>query len=320
MNKICLSLSSTLDWDTILRLSRRAERLGYHSVWFGDHLMGGGGLTGHDNRFECWTLMSALAPKLESLRVGPLVLANSFRNPALLAKMAATLDVISNGRLEMGIGAGWMEKEYKAYGYEYPPPATRIREMEEGIRIMKLMWTEERPSFEGKYYQIKDVVCKPKPVQKPYPPLMVGGSGEKLTLRIVAREADRSNFPVRDIDRFKHLLDVLKNHCKAVGRKFEDIEKSVFGGVSLFKNEKTMEDHMREVYQKLEPGDSFENWLNNYKRRTIVGTVDDCIGRLKEYEALGVSCYIIRFEGGEHSILHEEGFELFNEHILEELS
>jgi len=319
MNKVCLSLSTTNDWETIRRLALRAEELNYHSVWFGDHLMGGGGLAGHDNRFEVWTLMSALAPQLNTLRVGPLVLANSFRNPALLAKMAASLDVITNGRLEMSIGAGWMQREYEAYGYEYPPPAVRIRQMEEGIKIMKLMWTEDKPSFKGRFYSINDVVCDPKPIQKPYPPLMIGGAGEKLTLRIVAKEADMCNFPGRGYDRFKHLLDVLREHCKAVGRDYNDIEKSLFTGVYLCKTEQEAEKQLKKVYETLKPKTTFADWLDSYRKRVLFGTVEDCIKRLKEYNSLGVTCYILRFEGGEHSIHHEEGFEQFNEQVLDEI-
>jgi len=263
--------------------------------------------------------MSALVPQLETLRVGPLVLANSFRNPALLAKMAATLDVISNGRLEMGIGAGWMQREYEAYGFEYPPPAVRIKQMVEGIHVMKLLWTEEKPAFKGEYYQVKDTICKPRPVQKPYPPIMVGGWGEKLTLRAVAREADKCNFPLLPVEKYAHLLDVLHQHCKAVGRDFNEIEKTLFGGVYLFKNERKAGEKLKAVYESRKPGMPFEEWLKAYKERVVFGDVDDCIERLKAYEPLGVSCYILRFEGGEHSILDEEGFELFNEHVFKEI-
>jgi alkanesulfonate monooxygenase SsuD/methylene tetrahydromethanopterin reductase-like flavin-dependent oxidoreductase (luciferase family) len=192
--------------------------------------------------------------------------------------------------------------------------------MEEGIRIMKLMWTEEKPSFKGEYYQIKDSVCEPKPVQKPYPPVTIGGSGEKLTLKIVAKEADRCNFLPCEPEKFKHLLEVLHGHCMTVGRDFDEIEKSLFAGIYLFKNEKEMEAQLRKVYEALKPKRPFDDWVNAYKNRVLLfGTVDDCIKRLRIYQSLGVTCYILRFEGGEHSIPHEEGFELFNEHILNEI-
>ena len=318
MKKVCVSISATHSWETIRRLALRAEKLSYHSVWFGDHLAAGWRARLHASRLECWTLMSALMPLLKTLRVGPLVLSNSFRNPALLAKMAATLDVISNGRLEIGIGAGWSQREYKGYGYEYPSPAVRIRQMEEGIRVMKLMWTEENPSFKGKYYWIKDSVCDPKPIQKPYPPLTVGGWGEKLTLSVVAREADRCNFGGTP-GQYKHRLDILREHCKTVGRDYDEIEKSLLIGVYLFKDERENEETLKKIYEAREPGMPFDEWLNNYKNAVIFGTVDDCIERLRAYDSLGVTCYILKFEDSTGYLPHQEGFELFNEHVLDEI-
>jgi len=232
--------------------------------------------------------------------------------------MAATLDVISDGRLEIGIGAGGVQTEYAGYGYECPSPAVRLKQMEEGIRIMKLMWTEENPSFKGDHYWIENSVCEPKPVQKPYPPLTVGGSGEKLTLRIVAREADRCNFLPCGLERFKHLLDVLRGHCKAAGRDFDGIEKSLYTRVYLFKNEREIGAWLKRI-QELEPKRSFDDLLNTFKRRAIFGTVEDCIEKLRIYKSLGVTCYILRFQGKEHATPGEEGFQLFNEHILSDL-
>ncbi len=329
MNKICLSLSSTLDWETIKKHALRAESLSYHSVWFGDHIMSSP-FFGPVPRFECWTLISALAPLLQTLRVGPLVLANSFRNPALLAKMAATLDVISNGRLEMGIGAGGVQGEYEAYGYECPPPGVRIRQMDEGIRIMKLMWTEEKPSFKGEHYQIRDAVCDPKPVQKPHPPLTIGGSGEKLTLRIAAREADRCNFMPCGPDRYRHLLGVLQDHCKTVGRDFDEIEKSLYTQVYLFKDEQEIRARskgireqigarLRRVRRPLEPKRTLNDLLEDFKDRSLFGTVEDCIEKIRTYESLGVTCFILRFQGEGPGVFDKEGFELFNDHVLNEI-
>jgi len=318
MKKVCVSLSAAFGWETIKRLAFRMERLGYHSVWFGDHLTSGGRGQAHASRFECWTLMSALMSLLNNLRVGSMVLSNSFRNPALLAKMAASLDVISGGRLELGIGAGWSEREYEAYGYEYPRPVVRLRQMEEGIRIMKLMWTEEKPSFKGKYYWIKDSTCEPKPVQKPYPPITIGGSGEKLTLEIVAREADRCNF-FGSLEEFKHLLEVLRMHCEAVGRNYTEIEKSMMASIYLYKDERKMEENLRKIYNSSEAGLGFDEWVDSFKSKVIFGTVEDCIERLRAYGDLGVTCYIMRFEDSRPFLPQQEGFELFNEYILEEI-
>jgi alkanesulfonate monooxygenase SsuD/methylene tetrahydromethanopterin reductase-like flavin-dependent oxidoreductase (luciferase family) len=329
MDKICLSLSATLDWETIKRETLKAEESEYHSVWFGDHIMSSP-FFGAVSRLECWTLISALASHLDTLRFGPLVLANSFRNPSLLAKMAATLDVIGNGRLEMGIGAGGVGREYEAYGYECPPPAVRVRQMEEGIRIMKMLWTEEKPSFKGKYYQIRDAVCEPKPVQKPYPPLTVGGSGERLTLKVIAKEADRCNFLPCGPEKYKHLLDVLREHCKNVGRDYDEIEKSLYTQVYLFRNQREMEARSETIQKQLEDRYQriqismklrrpLDEILSTFKERSLFGTVEDCIEKLRVYKSLGVTCFILRFQGVEHGVPGEEGFRLFNEHILDEI-
>jgi len=318
MKKICLSISATHQWETIKKIASRAEELGYHSIWFGDHLAAGWRAKFHASRLECWTLMSALAPLLERTRIGPLVLANSFRNPALMAKMASTLDVISNGRLEMGAGAGWSQREYEAYGYKFPSAATRIKQMEEGIRIMKLMWTQEQPSFKGKYYSIKEAVCKPKPIQKPHPPLTVGGAGERLTLRVVAKEADRCNF-FAPPEKYDYLLGVLKKHCKDIGRDYNEIEKSLLAGVYIFDDEEQGKEKLKKIYRAREPSAPFEDWLESYKKNVIFGNIEECLRRLKAYDPLGVDCYILKFEDSTGYLPSQDGFELFNDHVLEEI-
>lgn len=161
--------SSPKDWETIKSTALTCEKLGYHSIWFGDHLATG------DARLECWTLLSAIAMVTSKLRFGPLVLCNNFRNPALVAKMAASLDVISNGRLEFGIGAGGNKEEHDEYGFELPEPRVRIARLREAVRIIWKMWTEERPTYSGKWYKVNNVLCEPKPLQKPHPPITIGG-------------------------------------------------------------------------------------------------------------------------------------------------
>lgn len=170
------------------------EKLGFHAIWLSDHffpfpLYGASSMP----RLECWTSLSGLASVTKKLRLGTLVLCNSYREPSVLAKMASTLDNISNGRLEFGIGAGWFEAEYRAYGIPFENAPVRISRLREGIQVIKKMWTEENPRFEGKYYTIRDAFCNPKPVQEPHPPIWIGGSGEKLLLRVVAEFADGCN-------------------------------------------------------------------------------------------------------------------------------
>src|SRR6188472_1827092 len=142
--------------------------------------------------------------------------------------MLSTLDIISNGRVELGIGAGWYEQEYVAYGYNFPSDITRIIQLDESISIIKAMWTEEHASFEGKYYKIKDAICNPKPIQKPHPLIMVGGSGEKYLLKVVARHADRYNLFFGSSDEMKRKISLLKEYCNSIGRDYkEDIQYSV---------------------------------------------------------------------------------------------
>jgi alkanesulfonate monooxygenase SsuD/methylene tetrahydromethanopterin reductase-like flavin-dependent oxidoreductase (luciferase family) len=175
---------------------------------------------------ESWTLMTSIAAVTSRLRVGGLVLCNSFRNPAFLAKMVTTLDNISNGRVELGLGAGWMEEEYKAYGYEFPSGGVRATQLKEGVEIIKKMFTEEKPSYTGKYFTIDGAYNNPKPVQKPHPPITIGAAAEQKMLKLVAQHADRWNCPAAVAHRVEKKWQVVVEHCKALGRNPEEIEIS----------------------------------------------------------------------------------------------
>jgi F420-dependent oxidoreductase-like protein len=204
-----------------------AERHGF--TWFSvmDHLIQIGGVGKYDERFmEAWTVLASLAAVTEKIRLATLVTSVSYRNPALLAKMAAGVDIISRGRLTLGMGAGWNEREYKQYGYEFPArPATRIRQLEEAVRLIKSMWTDERATFHGKYFQAEEAMLEPKPVQRPRPPILIGGSGEQLLLRVVARQADACNV-FGDPAEVRRKFSVLRAHCEAEGRDFDSIERT----------------------------------------------------------------------------------------------
>ncbi|HEY3992605.1 MAG TPA: LLM class F420-dependent oxidoreductase [Ktedonobacteraceae bacterium] len=195
-------------------------------AWLFDHFMPiNGDITGPC--LEGWSVLSAFAALTNRLRLGLMVTGNTYRHPAILANIAATVDVISGGRLDFGIGAGWNETEHSSYGIPLYTPGERIRRLGEACEIIKRMWTETAPSFEGRYYQIKDAYCEPKPVQKPTPPFVIGGSGEKLTLRIVAQYADIWNFVGGDIDYFKQKSATLDEHCAVVGRDPQAIQRSI---------------------------------------------------------------------------------------------
>ena len=172
-------------------------------------------------------MLSAVAAVTSRIRLATLCTAVGYRNPAHLAKIAATVDVISRGRLTLGIGAGFFEDEYRQYGWEFPPrPATRIRQMEEAVRLILKLWTEPRTTFHGRYFHVEDAMLEPKPVQKPRPPVLIAGSGERMTLRAVARPADACNFVDADIAEARHKLAVLREHCDAADRDCGTIEKT----------------------------------------------------------------------------------------------
>ena len=167
--------------------------------------------------------MAAISQLTSRIRLGQMVGCTSYRNPALLAKITSTVDVISGGRLNWGIGAGWYENEYRSYGYEFPKPAQRIKMLEETVEIVTRMWTEPTTTFKGEHYEVSRAYCDPKPLQQPRPPVLIGGGGEQLTLRVVAKHADCSNFGGNP-EQWEHKREVLKAHCAVVGRDFDEIQ------------------------------------------------------------------------------------------------
>ena len=282
------------------------ERLGYDSVWLDDHLM-------FEKRgiLECWTTLSVLSAITSKIRMGTMVLCNSFRNPALLAKMAATLDVVSNGRLELGIGAGVQRDEHVAYGIPFLKPSARIDRVKEAVEIIKKMWTEEKTSYEGKYYRINEAVCEPKPVQKPHPPITIGGSGEKLMSKVAAQHADHYDWGyVPSLELYRHKLDVLESHCKAVGRNFNEIEKSCWLGGQIFivPNQKELDEKVLQLKPKSVA-------LEDFKKLNFVATPDDCRKEIRRYTSLGVTYFMLFFG----DLPDVSGLRLFAEKVAKEI-
>src|SRR5437868_2613363 len=215
-------------FEAVKAKARWAEDHGF--VWFSvlDHMIQIPRVGAPDEPFlEAWTVLAGLATLTSRIRLATLATAVSYRNPAHLAKIAASVDLISRGRLTLGIGAGFFEGEYRQYGWEFPPqPATRIRQMEEAVQLILKMWTEPRTTFHGRYFRVEDAILEPKPVQKPRPPVLIAGGGEQMTLRAVARLADACNLTRSDIAETRHKLDVLRRHCDALGRDDATIEKT----------------------------------------------------------------------------------------------
>jgi F420-dependent oxidoreductase-like protein len=269
-----------LAWKAVSERAARIEQLGYHSIWVTDHFWNRG--VPEADVLEGTSAMSALAVATDKLRIGSLVLCNSFRNPGLLAKVLATVDNLSNGRLEIGLGAGWMEEEYRAYGYEFPSIGARLRQLDEGIQILKLLMAKKCATFDGRYYKLADAYCNPKPVQKPHPPITIGGSGEKLMLRIVAKHADRWNCPA-GYRNFEHKLDVLKQHCDAVGREIAEINISEQLLVCIGADD-------AEVETKWKLAQRLPFW-----RTGIKGTPSQLIAQLRDRAGKGISFFTVIF-------------------------
>jgi len=214
-------------YDAMLAVWRDADATPeFEHAWLFDHFAPiAGDLDGPC--FEGWTLLAAFAAQTSRIRLGLMVTGNTYRHPAVLANIAATLDVISNGRLDLGIGAGWNEYEHSSMGIPLYPPGQRIRRLGEACEIIKRLFTQHLTDFDGRYYQLKDARCEPKPIQKPYPPFVIGGGGEQLTLRVTAQYADIWNFGGGSIETFAHKVKVLHDHCAAIGRDPAEIELSV---------------------------------------------------------------------------------------------
>jgi F420-dependent oxidoreductase-like protein len=280
------------------------ERLGYHSVFLDDHLM-----LNKMPILECWTTLSALSAVTKKIKLGTIVTCNSFRNPALLAKMAATVDNISNGRLEIGIGAGVQKKEHNAYGFSFPSSKNRIERLNEAVEIIKKLWTENKAKYNGKHYTIRDAVCEPKPVQKPSPLITIGGGGEKLTLKVTARHADRYDWGyIPTIKIYKRKLKILEKYCEAVGRNFNEIERSCWpaGQIFIGSNRKELE---KNIPQWLPQGFPLED----FEQANFIGTPDDFKRQLQQYMNLGVTHFMLFFG----DLPDSKGLKLFAESILQ---
>lgn len=266
------------------QITRFLDRLqgSFDSAWVADHFVPWAefqdSLTATP---ECWTTLTYLAARLPELSFGTLVACQSYRNPALLAKMAATLQTFSGGRLILGIGAGWKKDEYLAYGYPYPSRADRLYQLEEAVQIIRKMWREPKATFHGKYYHIEEAICEPKP--EPAPPLLVGGGGKKITLRIAAQYADWWNFPGCSTEEYQELLTVLRDHCLKAGRDFDEITKT-------WGSECVAIAPSRQKAQELHAASPF-----NQYGQAIVGTPDEVAEQLQPFVNLGVKHFILRF-------------------------
>ncbi|MFY9553654.1 MAG: LLM class F420-dependent oxidoreductase [Blastocatellia bacterium] len=271
-------------WEELRGAFRLIDSLGYDTAWVFDHFFA---ILSDPSGpcFEGWISLAALAAETTRVEAGVLVTGNTYRHPALLAKMAATLDHTSGGRLIMGLGGAWFELEHAAYGIPFYTTAERIHRLDEAAEIIKRLWSEERVTFSGRYYNLKDAFCEPKPLQKPRPAIMIGGSGEKLTLRVVAKHADQWNtFGSPDV--FRHKIKVLKEHCNAIGRSFDEIEVSWAGAV-LVTDSREEKDELLSKW-----AGAFGITPEQYAMGALVGPVSEVRDRISQFIEAGVSHFI----------------------------
>ncbi|HMG43474.1 MAG TPA: LLM class F420-dependent oxidoreductase [Acidimicrobiales bacterium] len=268
-------------WAKTVEIAKLAEALGYDSIWVYDHFHNVPRPV-HEAVFECWTTLAALSQQTTRVRLGQMVGCATYRNPGLLAKITSNIDVISGGRLDWGIGAGWYDHEYQGYGYEFMPAKDRIRVLRETVEIVKSMWTEADTSYEGRFFTLDGAQCDPKPLQDPHPPILIGGSGEQLTLRVVARLADRSNFGGNP-EEFTHKAEVLQRHCDDVGRDYDDIEKTWSPEVFV----RETEEELRAV-----GGSTFGEPFDTWQAGNLVGTPEQVVEKIGRYVDLGATSFI----------------------------
>ncbi len=303
-------------WDVLRDLAQAADAGPFESIWVFDHF-----LTfppSDESAFEAWSMMAAFAACTSRVRLGQLCTCMGYRNPAYLAKVAACVDVMSGGRLEMGIGAGWYEQEWRSYGYGFPSVADRLGMLDEGVQIMRQMWTTGTATLMGKHYQVDGAISRPLPVQDGGIPLWVAGAGEKKTLRIAAKYAQYTNFGAL-LDGFAHKSEVLAAHCKDVGTDFDAIVRSVILNVTIGETEKEVADKLawtRARYEPLLPADELESYLR-YWSEGLIGTPEQILERLTTAGRTGLGYVIGRFIDAAYD---RSSIDLFVNKVIPELT
>ena len=293
---------SDYSFEDLKAIFTQADRLGYYSATLYDLL--------NIPALECWTTLSALAAVTERIRLTPMVLANLYRPPALLAKMGATLDVISGGRLELGIGAGGGRGDHAASGIPFPSTSQRVDMLEEAVELIKRLWIEDKVDYSGQYYQLKQASVQPAPVQKPHPPVIIGGHGETYLMRAVAKHADICNIGSgMTLEEHRQKLAVLERHCQEVGRDFSQIEVTHNAGVLIAK---TSSDLDRRITQRAKAAHRTPKEFQEELSRYIWGTPDQCYRQIQEYVDHGISYFFLIFPDPVSS----QDLQLFAEEVM----
>jgi F420-dependent oxidoreductase-like protein len=277
-------------WERSVDWAVRAERLGYDHLWVYDHVE----TVPRRERthvFEAFTTLAALSQRTERIELGQLVTCVGYRNVGLLAKEAACIDVMSGGRLILGLGAGWYEREYRAYGFEFPSPRHRLELLDEALQVIPRLWSEETVTFDGLHVQLFGAYCEPQPLRSPRPPILVGGGGEQVTLRIAARHADATNWQV-GLESFIHKSRLLARYCEEVGRDPDTVVRTHAPDCLIVDSEADLQAWLRSpggghLWGRVSPAD--------YVRDNLVGTVEQVVEKAQAFVEAGCSEFILWF-------------------------
>ena len=272
-------------WEEIVRIWQRAEALGYDTAWTYDHFVAVM-MDPFDPCLEAWSCLAALAVHTRRIRIGALVTGNTYRHPAILAKIATTVDVISGGRLEFGIGAGWYEPEHQMFGLRFGSVRERCARLDEALTVLRALWQERQPTVAGSHYQLSAAIAEPKPVQRPHPPITIAGAGERRLLPIVARHADTwSSFGSPDV--FRRKIEVLRGHCDAVQRDCDAIEKQVLVPAAITDDLSAVAPLIQgyALYQGISE-DEARRWM-------LLGAADDVCRQIDAFVAAGVTHFVL---------------------------
>lgn len=272
-------------WEEIVRIWQRAEALGYDTAWTYDHFTAVM-MDPFDPCLEAWSCLAALAVQTARIRIGALVTGNTYRHPAILAKIATTVDVISKGRLEFGIGAGWYEPEHTMFSLPFGTARWRCERLDEALTVIRALWRERQATVDGVHYQLREAIAEPKPVQRPHPPITIAGAGEKRLLPIVARHADRwSSFGSPEV--FRRKISLLRGYCDAAQRDGDAIEPGVLVPAAITSDLSTVAPLIQgyALYQGISQ-DEARRWM-------LVGSADDVCRQLDAFIAAGVSHFVL---------------------------
>jgi F420-dependent oxidoreductase-like protein len=305
-------------WSTMQGLARYADAGPWESIWVYDHFHTVP-IPTEEATHEAWTLMSAFAAATERVRLGQMCTCMAYRNPAYLAKVAATIDIISGGRVEMGIGGGWYEHEWRAYGYGFPSAGNRLGMLDEGVEIMRQLWSTGTATLDGKHYQVDGAICRPLPVQDGGIPFWIAGGGEKVTLRIAAKYAQYTNF-LGEPETFRRKSELLAAHCQDLGTDFDAITRSSNYNVFIGATDKDVQDKLawvRSKYAALLPAANVETLMEQFTSGPLVGTPEQIIAKLTELQDLGMTYAITYFPDAAYD---RSSIELFTEQVIPALA